>query len=100
MVAVIKRIIDINNGEGKPDDIDHLGNRRIKTVGELIQNQLRIGLAAHGACGARTYVDPRPRTGDTVEPDQHSPSGGCHARILWRQPVEPIYGSDQSVWPN
>ncbi len=44
LVAVIKRIILINNGEGKPDDIDHLGNRRIKTVGELIQNQLRIGL--------------------------------------------------------
>ncbi len=44
LIAVIKRIIQINNGEGRADDIDHLGNRRIKTVGELIQNQLRIGL--------------------------------------------------------
>ncbi len=44
LVAVIKRIIDINNGPARPDDIDHLGNRRVKTVGELIQNQLRIGL--------------------------------------------------------
>jgi DNA-directed RNA polymerase subunit beta len=44
LVAVIKRIIDINNSTARPDDIDHLGNRRIKTVGELIQNQLRIGL--------------------------------------------------------
>ncbi|MBW7885127.1 MAG: DNA-directed RNA polymerase subunit beta [Caldilineaceae bacterium] len=44
LVAVIKRIILINTGEGRPDDIDHLGNRRVKTVGELIQNQLRIGL--------------------------------------------------------
>jgi DNA-directed RNA polymerase subunit beta len=44
IVAVIRRIIDINNERGRPDDIDHLGNRRIKTVGELIQNQLRIGL--------------------------------------------------------
>jgi len=44
LVAVIRRIIDINNGRERPDDIDHLGNRRIKTVGELIQNQLRIGL--------------------------------------------------------
>ena len=44
LVAVIKRLIDINNGKGRADDIDHLGNRRIKTVGELIQNQLRIGL--------------------------------------------------------
>ncbi len=44
LVAVIKRIININNGNGRADDIDHLGNRRIKTVGELIQNALRIGL--------------------------------------------------------
>jgi DNA-directed RNA polymerase subunit beta len=44
LVAVIKRLININNGPARPDDIDHLGNRRIKTVGELIQNQLRIGL--------------------------------------------------------
>ncbi|MDM8519724.1 DNA-directed RNA polymerase subunit beta [Anaerolineales bacterium HSG6] len=41
---VVSRMIQINNGERKPDDIDHLGNRRVKTVGELIQNQLRIGL--------------------------------------------------------
>ncbi len=44
IVSVIRRIIDINNGREIPDDIDHLGNRRIKTVGELIQTQLRIGL--------------------------------------------------------
>ena len=44
LVAVIRRIIDINIGPARPDDIDHLGNRRIKTVGELIQNQIRIGL--------------------------------------------------------
>ncbi len=44
IVSVIKRIININNGKIQPDDIDHLGNRRVKTVGELIQNQLRIGL--------------------------------------------------------
>ncbi len=44
IVAVIRRIIAINLGQGRPDDIDHLGNRRIKTVGELIQNQIRIGL--------------------------------------------------------
>jgi len=44
IVAVVRRIIDINNGREVADDIDHLGNRRIKTVGELIQYQLRIGL--------------------------------------------------------
>ncbi len=44
IVALVRRMIAINNGIQPPDDIDHLGNRRAKTVGELIQNKLRIGL--------------------------------------------------------
>ncbi|AKG54082.1 DNA-directed RNA polymerase beta subunit [Dehalogenimonas sp. WBC-2] len=44
IVAIIKQIIKINNSIDHADDIDHLGNRRIRTVGELIQNQFRIGL--------------------------------------------------------
>lgn len=44
IVKLVERMIHINNGVEQPDDIDHLGNRRVKTVGELIQNKLRIGL--------------------------------------------------------
>jgi DNA-directed RNA polymerase subunit beta len=44
IVNLVKRMIAINNGIQAADDIDHLGNRRAKTVGELIQNKLRIGL--------------------------------------------------------
>ncbi len=44
IVLIIKRMIQINNGVEPGDDIDHLGNRRVKTVGELIQNKLRVGL--------------------------------------------------------
>ena len=44
LVALVERMIRINNGVVDADDIDHLGNRRVKTVGELIQNKLRIGL--------------------------------------------------------
>ncbi len=43
-VNIIKRMIKVNDGEATPDDIDHLGNRRVRTVGELIQNQIRVGL--------------------------------------------------------
>jgi len=43
LAKVVERLILINNGVDGPDDIDDLGNRRVKTVGELIQNQLRIG---------------------------------------------------------
>jgi len=41
---LIRRMIEINNNMVDPDDIDHLGNRRIKTVDELIQNKLRVGI--------------------------------------------------------
>jgi DNA-directed RNA polymerase subunit beta len=44
VIHLVRRMILINNGVEMPDDIDHLGNRRVKTVGELIQNKLRIGL--------------------------------------------------------
>jgi len=44
LVKVVERMILVNNGVEEYDDIDHLGNRRVKTVGELLQNQLRIGL--------------------------------------------------------
>ena len=44
IVRLVRRMIAINNEKQDPDDIDHLGNRRAKTVGELIQNKLRVGL--------------------------------------------------------
>jgi len=44
LMKLIGHMIRINNDDADPDDIDHLGNRRVKTVGELIQNKLRIGL--------------------------------------------------------
>ncbi|MEW6569354.1 MAG: DNA-directed RNA polymerase subunit beta [Chloroflexota bacterium] len=44
IVKLVERLILINNGTAEPDDIDHLGNRRVKTVGELIQAKLRVGL--------------------------------------------------------
>ena len=45
MMASINYVINLANGVGTIDDIDHLGNRRLRSVGELLQNQFRIGLA-------------------------------------------------------
>ena len=42
--AIVAEMIRMTNGQGQSDDIDHLGNRRVRAVGELIQNQFRIGL--------------------------------------------------------
>ncbi|WP_026960392.1 DNA-directed RNA polymerase subunit beta [Aliagarivorans taiwanensis] len=44
IVRVMKTLIDIRNGNGEVDDIDHLGNRRIRSVGEMAENQFRVGL--------------------------------------------------------
>jgi DNA-directed RNA polymerase subunit beta len=44
IVAVIKILVELRNGRGEIDDIDHLGNRRVRSVGELAENQFRAGL--------------------------------------------------------
>ncbi|MFN7505450.1 MAG: DNA-directed RNA polymerase subunit beta, partial [Limnobacter sp.] len=44
ILAVIKILVDLRNGNGEIDDIDHLGNRRVRCVGELAENQFRAGL--------------------------------------------------------
>lgn len=44
IVAVLKCLVDIRNGNGVVDDIDHLGNRRVRCVGEMAENQFRVGL--------------------------------------------------------
>ncbi|MFA7682281.1 MAG: DNA-directed RNA polymerase subunit beta [Candidatus Peribacteraceae bacterium] len=43
-VEILREIIRLNNGEGVADDIDHLSNRRVRSVGELVQNKYRVGL--------------------------------------------------------
>ncbi|MGZ3637662.1 MAG: DNA-directed RNA polymerase subunit beta, partial [Ktedonobacterales bacterium] len=43
-IAILRRLVELDEGKGKKDDIDHLGNRRVRSVGELIQTQFRVGL--------------------------------------------------------
>ena len=42
--AIVKVLVDLKDGKGSIDDIDHLGNRRVRSVGELVENQFRVGL--------------------------------------------------------
>ena len=44
IISVMKTLIAIRDGKGEVDDIDHLGNRRIRSVGEMAENQFRVGL--------------------------------------------------------
>ena len=45
LIASVKYLVNLRRGEGTVDDIDHLGSRRVRTVGELVENQCRVGLA-------------------------------------------------------
>ncbi len=45
LVVIIRELIQLNNTQEEPDDVDHLGNRRVRAIGELIQNRFRVGLA-------------------------------------------------------
>ena len=44
ILAVVKTLVGLKDGRGEIDDIDHLGNRRVRSVGELMENQYRVGL--------------------------------------------------------
>ncbi len=44
ILRTVDYLVELNNGKGKVDDIDHLGNRRVRAVGELLENQFRVGL--------------------------------------------------------
>jgi DNA-directed RNA polymerase subunit beta len=44
ILAVVKELVDLKDGKGDVDDIDNLGNRRVRSVGELLENQYRVGL--------------------------------------------------------
>ncbi len=68
LVEIIREIIRLNNGVGEPDDIDHLGNRRIRAVGELIQMHVRTGFQRleRGIRERMTLVDPETVTPNTL----------------------------------
>ncbi len=46
ILATIRELVELRDGRGEVDDIDHLGNRRVRSVGELMENQYRLGLCA------------------------------------------------------
>jgi len=85
---IIRRMVELNNGVGTPDDIDHLGNRRVRAVGELIQNQFRIGLL-------RMERVVRERM-TIIDPDQATPSALINIRPVVAAMKEFFGGSQLS----
>lgn len=85
-IEIIKSLIKLSNGEGEVDDIDHLGNRRARSVGELLSNQFSIGLTRM----ARTIRE-RMSLRDT---DSITPHDLVNARTV-SSVVESFFGSSQ-----
>jgi len=96
LVKLIERMIQINNGLEEPDDIDHLGNRRVKTVGELIQNSLRIGLRRmERVVRERMSI----RESDNLSPMtliNIRPVVAAVREFFWFQPAFAVHGTDES----
>ncbi len=86
--TIVKTQIQLNNGTGHPDDIDHLGNRRIRANGELIQNAFRIGLL-------RMERVVRERM-TIIDPDQATPSALINIRPVVASMKEFFGGSQLS----
>ena len=90
LIAATKYLLRLKKGEGSLDDIDHLGSRRIRTVGELLANQCRVGQGAHDP------FRPGPRNDDAPKTDQPQGPLRRHPRFLRPQPAQPVHGPDQS----
>ncbi|MEJ1976536.1 MAG: hypothetical protein WDN49_10935 [Acetobacteraceae bacterium] len=86
---------ELKDGRGTIDDIDNLGNRRVRSVGELMENQYPRRAAAHGARHPRAHGLGRHRHGDAARPDQRQAGGGGGAGVLRLQPAQPVHGPDQ-----
>ena len=88
-ISIIKYLLGLRNGEGEPDDIDHLGNRRARTVGELLANQFSIGLSRM----ARTIRE-RMSLKSLKDSEAITPHDLVHARTV-SAVVDTFFGSSQ-----
>ncbi len=95
ILAVVKMLVNLRNGKGEVDDIDHLGNRRVRCVGELAENQYRTGLAriekaVEGASGPG-----RARAADAARPDQLQADFRGPEGVLRLVAAVAVHGPDQ-----
>ncbi len=79
---MLKVLIDIKNGHGTVDDIDHLGNRRVRSVGEMAENTFRIGLVRVERAVRERLSAGRGRGSDPAGTDQRQAGGGGGEGVL------------------
>ena len=94
IIDVLRTLVEIRNGKGEVDDIDHLGNRRVRSVGEMTENQFRVGLVR-----VERAVKERLSQAETdnLSPQDlinAKPRCCCNQKFFWFKPVVPVYGSE------
>ena len=100
ILAIVKLLLGLRDGKGEIDDIDHLGIRRVRSVGELMQNQYRVGLVR-----MERAIKERMSSSeiDRIMPTDlinSKPAGGGGERIFRLIAIIAIYGSNQSAFGN
>ena len=95
IAAIVGHLIECNRGLHPKDDIDHLGNRRIRANGELIQNAFRIGLLRMERVVRERMTIQEIDKATPERPHQHPPGRGGDEGVLRRQPAEPVHGPDE-----
>ena len=95
ILEVVRYLIDLKNGKGQIDDIDHLGNRRVRAVGELLENQYRIGLVRMERAIKERMSAPGDRDADAARPDQREAGNGGDQGVLRVQPALAVHGPDE-----
>ena len=96
LVAIVREIVRLNVTQGVPDHIDHLGNRRVRAVGELLADQFRVGLLRMERVIKERMSIPERRRGDAVRAHQHPAGYRRGEGVLWRQPALAVHGPGQS----
>ena len=95
IVAVVKTLVDLKDGKGEIDDIDNLGNRRVRSVGELLENQYRVGLLRMERAVKERMSLGRRLDRDAERPDQRQAGGRRGARVLRLVAAVAVHGPDQ-----
>ena len=92
ILDVVKILVELRNGRGEVDDIDHLGNRRVRCVGELAENQYRSGLARIEKAVKERLGQAETEAADAARPDQLEADLGGAEGVLRR------FAADASSW--
>jgi DNA-directed RNA polymerase subunit beta len=94
IVATLQYLVKLRQGEGVLDDIDHLGNRRVRAVGELLANQVRIGLVRMERTVRERMNYPGRRAAHPAEPGEPEARQRGDQGLLWSQPALALHGPD------